>query len=57
MDTTFCLLAHMFVLHLFWTCPHQKLMIHDPRVLQMVHNVAFGGNDDIGMNQKTTYII
>ena len=57
MDTTLCLLAHMFVLHLFWVCPHQKLMIHDPRTLQMVHNVVFGGNDDIGMNQKTTYII
>ena len=34
---------------LFWTCRHQKLMNHDPRMLQMVHDVALGGNDDIEM--------
>ena len=32
-------------------------MNHDPRTLQMVHDVALDGNDDIEMNQKTAYIL
>ena len=32
-DTTFYFLTHMFVLHLFWTCWQQKLLIYDPRTL------------------------
>jgi hypothetical protein len=30
-------------------------MNHDPRMFQIIHNVALGGNDDIGMNQKKAY--
>ena len=32
-------------------------MNHDPETLQMVHNVALGSHDGIGMNQKKPYII
>ena len=30
-------------------------MNHDPRMLQIVHNVRLDGNDDIEMNQKKSY--
>ena len=50
MDTTFCFLTHIFVFNLFWTCGQQKLTNHDPRTLQMVHDVVLGGDDGIGMN-------
>ena len=40
--TPICLLVT-----LFRTCRHQKLVNYDQRMLQMVEDVALGGNDDI----------
>ena len=55
--TTFCFSP----IYSFCTCFRHvdtiKLMNHDPGTLQMVHNVALGHHDDIGMNQKKAYII